>query len=276
MRKTLIIAALLCPIFTTTAAGCELSLDIARGRESLHIEVKPRQTPADEAATQEKKTMFDYVPARDVDLTGWATNYSALITAAPTSYGLVSGDATALAALVTAWNTAIAAATNPATRTEVTVAAKVTARANLVFKIRALANIVQATPTVTDAQKTNLGLTVRDSLSTPVPPPVTSPVISVSSTQSLQHTCRFADTATPLSRAKPVGVGAAEIYVKIGPGAPASIADCVYRGTATKVPFTITYDSGDAGKTAYIMARWINRKGEPGPQSAVASGTIAA
>jgi hypothetical protein len=42
----------------------------------------------------------------------------------------------------------------------------------------------------------------------------------------------------------------------------------------TKTPYRRDYDVADAGKSAYILLRWVNAKGESGPWSDVVSSTI--
>ncbi|MCI0363473.1 MAG: hypothetical protein L0219_06290, partial [Phycisphaerales bacterium] len=116
----------------------------------------------------------NYLPSRESELVTWSTNYNTKIVAAPTSYGLVAAQATAYTALHTAFVTAYNTANAPLTRSPVNIEAKNTAKTALIDGpggIRALAAIIQAFPGVTDAQLRELGLTVRDSQPTPIPPP---------------------------------------------------------------------------------------------------------
>jgi hypothetical protein len=114
--------------------------------------------------------MPDFIPANDQDFEAWADNYSTLITANATSYGLSAAIATTLAGKVSAYSTALEAATNPQTRGGSTILAKDTARVDLEAYCRQTARQVQGTMTVTDQQRFDLGLTVRDTEPTPVPP----------------------------------------------------------------------------------------------------------
>src|SRR4051794_25789475 len=123
--------------------------------------------------------MADFIPTKDADLKPFAVNMSAKITLAPTTYGLVAGDATALATLVTGFSSAYDVAVNPTTRTKGTVAAKDTARTILVADIRSLARRIQATPSVTAQQKTDLGLPIHDAVPSPTPVPATRPIVNI-------------------------------------------------------------------------------------------------
>src|SRR4051812_37047778 len=58
-----------------------------------------------------------WIPESDGPLDVFVTNFSVLITAAPTSYGVVSADATAIASAVASWHAAFLLAVNPTTRT---------------------------------------------------------------------------------------------------------------------------------------------------------------
>jgi hypothetical protein len=226
---------------------------------------------------------FPYLPTKDADLDQWAINFSTLITATPTAYGLVAGQATTFATAKSDFTTKLATASNPSTRTKSTVAAKNTSRAALLVLIRAYMKIVQGFPTITPTQLSDLGLTVRKTTPTPIGPPATSPRLTLQSTQGLGIDFRFSDETTPDSRARPFGTAGMELWVKIGPGAPVAIADCVYKGLYTvntngpgSLAARVTFDGADVGKTAYFFGRWINIRGEPGPSSPLASMTIAA
>ena len=151
---------------------------------------------------------INYIPTRDADFQLWLDNFSALISADPASYGLSSADAGPLAALTATFDAALAAATNGSTRGPSTIAAKDTARANAESRARQLATLIQANPSVTDEQKTDLQITVRKTNKTPIPAPSTSPLLSFIAATPLQHTLRYADQDTPDSRARPFGAAA--------------------------------------------------------------------
>lgn len=217
-----------------------------------------------------------YIPPKDADFLAWALNFSTLITATPTAFGLIAGQATTYATLYATFNTALAAASNPATRTKVTVAAKNVARAALERNTRLLAGVVQGFPTITPSQLASLGLTVRSPARPPIPVPTTAPILSIVQNGPLTSAVRFADTATPASRAKPFGATGLQLYVKYGTVAPVSVADCTLLGIFTKNPVVVNWPAAQAGMQAWIIARWITRKGLTGPVSTNVSTTIIA
>jgi hypothetical protein len=211
----------------------------------------------------------NWLPARDTLFQTFCVNFSAKITASPTSYGLVAGDATALATLVTAFNSALASATNPTTRTKTTVSQKNVSRAQLSADVRILAKRIQANPAVTIPQKTDLGLPIK-SAPTPIPVPAVKPDVTLTNIDIRTHTVRVTDLTTPSKRGKPAGVQGAEVYVYVAaPGAtpPADLTGWRFEGLTTDPDFSIAYTEADVGKTATILARWYNPRGEAGPNS---------
>jgi hypothetical protein len=213
-----------------------------------------------------------FLPDKDQDLEAWAANFDTKITATPTAYGLVAGDATAFHSLAADFTTKLAAAVNPATRTPVTVQAKDTSRAALRAKARALAKIINAYPPITNAQRVELGLNVRDTTPTPIPPPATKPLLSVDP----DGTLRLVDETMPDRRGKPVGVRGALVFTKIDGPAPVDPDDAKFAALATRFRAALPLPPGSNGKTLWVLAQWYNLRGELGPVSAVASTTIAA
>lgn len=225
----------------------------------------------------------DYIPTKDADLDAWATNFDTVITAAPTSYGLIAGQATAFHTLRLAFTNALATAVNPATRTPVTVALKDTARAQAVALARQLGQVAQRYPSITDGLLASAGLTVRDPIPSPIPAPVSTPVMSLLSSDSLSHVLRYHDSILANPRGKPPGAVAMQLFAKVGPGAPADISDCVFIGQFSKMPAVaggggsvFQFDPTDAGKTIYYLSRWVTATGKLGPTSAQFAATLPA
>jgi hypothetical protein len=220
----------------------------------------------------------NWLPTKEATLQQFAVNFSSKITAAPTSYGLVVGDATALASLVTSYTSTLATATNPTTRTKTAVTNKNVAKAQLVADIRVLAKRIQANPAVTAGQKTDLGLPLKQT-PTPIPAPTVAPALNLSSIGIRSHSIRVADEATPNKRGKPAGVQGAEVYVYVAASTvnpPSDLTAWRFEGLTTDPDFNIGYTDADTGKQATIVARWYNPRGEPGPISVPVTAPIAA
>ncbi len=219
--------------------------------------------------------MRDYIPSTDAALAAWSFNFNTVITANPTDYGLIAGQATAYDTLDDAFQAALTAATNPGTRTPVTVAAKDVAKAALIASARQLGQIARKYPGVTNELLSEAGLTVPDPIPSPIPAPSTVPVLSLIASGPLSQVIRFRDSVLSNPRSKPEGVVSMQLFVKIGLTPPATKADCTFVGNFSKMPMTVGFSGADALKNAYYIGHWVNAKGEIGPQSDVLMVTIA-
>lgn len=204
-----------------------------------------------------------YLPPKDADFNNWLLNFSTLITAAPTTYGLLAGDAVAIAAQNTAFAAAFTAATDPGTRGPATVAAKDAARVVAEAVIRPYAVRIASNPAVDDLDKVAVGVTVRSATRAPVPAPTTAPALMLTSAVPGVLNLQFRDATTPLVKAKPFGVIGAEVWVNFGTVPATDPAQCSYAGSYTKTPMQLD-TTGNAGKVTTLFARWFNRSGNGG------------
>jgi hypothetical protein len=220
--------------------------------------------------------MADFLPTRDGLLLTFAQDFSAKITSNPTSYSFTAAQATLLANAVSAYETSYGLATDPATKTKGTVIDKDLKRALLKATLRSYARQIQANPSVTAQQKTDLGLPVRDAEPSTRPAPNTQPVGSVVGIVNNDVMTQWFDQLTPTRRARPVGYAGLAIYSYVGENPPSDIEQWRHEGLATTSRFTIGFNPGDAGKKITIVARWYSYKGEFGPLSTPITTVIAA
>jgi hypothetical protein len=121
---------------------------------------------------------------------------------------------------------------------------------------------------------------VRDTSPTLNPPPTTEPVLTVISVNGRTVRSRIADELTPNQKAKPAGVSEYEVFTFVGETAPTDLSSWSYQGQGTRNVFDVTMPNSVAsGAKVWIVARWCNRRGQPGPQSqpvaAIIVGTVA-
>lgn len=209
-----------------------------------------------------------YIPPKDSDLNDWLNNFSTLITASPTTYGLTAPDAVIIAAAVALWNSAYALVVDPGTKTIVTVAAKNAEKVAVVSICRTYASQIRINPGVTNPDKVDLGLNLPNNSPSPIAAPTTFPLLSIQQSGPLIHVIRYADNTTPDSRAKPAGALQMELWRTAAGAAVLSPDDCALWATLTKQPFNSVFGSGDRGKVATYFARWVTRTGLVGPWSA--------
>lgn len=214
-------------------------------------------------------SLTPYIPAKNATLVAWAANFSGLITAAPATYGLTSGDATAIAAQYTALNTDYALITSPATKTASTVSAFNTQKINAIALFRPYAQAISLNAGVTSANKIALGVNPRTSVPLPITAPTTTPVLTAQSASTAGIIVRYRDsTASPSVKSKPYGVIGTLIYAKASATAITDPTLLTFEGTQTKSPFQLSLPA-TAGMTVYIAARWVTKKGLVGPWSPI-------
>lgn len=218
----------------------------------------------------------DYIPRPDADFEAWSYQFCNYAGTHLAALGLVAGDLTPVTDAQAIWqaefqdHVAAQAAAQDARQQ------KDAARATFESLIRVLVGRLQASPAVSDGERAGLGITVRDTIATPVTAPTTRPILSVDTSQRLRHTIAFSDESTPTSVAKPAGVRGCEIFVKIGGAAPLDLSECTYLATDTRTPYVAEYDGSDANQVAHYIGRWSSTRSEPGPISETVSVTIGA
>lgn len=220
----------------------------------------------------------DFIPKKDADLLIWAQENSALITATPTAFGLTAPIATAYAAAVTAYDTALSAA-RAENHGKVDIITKDEKRRLLVANIRSWARLVQGTPTVTTAQRGQLGLNLRDKPGSPVHAPTLPPVVRVKQAIGRTMAVEILGAGTA-GRAKPKGASSAVVLSYVGATAPADADAYSLQGIVTRANFDIQFPSSvPAGAKVWITAAWVSPRGEMSelsdPISAYVAGGVA-
>lgn len=205
-----------------------------------------------------------YIPPQDAQFDAWFDNFSTLLTAAPTTYGLVSGDAVIVAASFSAWSPLYIAATNPVTRTAPAIAAKDAQRILSEAVLRPYAQSISRNPAVLNANKTAIGVNLPNSARTPIPPPITAPSLSLASAIHFLQTLAYRDATTPTSKAKPPGAVGMELwrYLSTAPGVDPTLASEF--GVVTKSPVAVGFSAPDVGKHCTYWGRWVTRSGPGG------------
>jgi len=220
-----------------------------------------------------------YIPSKTVQCKDWAVNFAATITANPAAYGLTSGDAAVIQAAADQFADDFAlygsvnnVAVNPTTRTQAGVFQLANSKQAFIGIARPYAQQIRINPGITDPNKIALGLNLPNNTPTPVPAPVTFPVLSFVGATPLQHTLRFADSATPtqLGR-KPQGVTGMQLFrtlTAISDPVPTDPDAALLVDIYTRVPIGPQYSSGQAGKRATYWARWMTKAQAPGGSGA--------
>ena len=218
----------------------------------------------------------DYIPRGDADFNAWQANFVTYANANLANLGLVLPDLLSILSAQAAWTPSLTAHVAAQANAQSARATKDGNRTTLETLIRALVRRLQASPSVSDAEREALGITVPDSGAAAVAIPSTRPICQIDTSQRLRHTIDFTDESTPTRKAKPAGVMGVEIWVKIGATPPVDPSELTFLAVDTRTPYTTDFDGADGGKQAHYMLRWVNTRGETGPWSETATATIGA
>lgn len=220
-----------------------------------------------------------YMPRPDGNFSAWANHYYEAVKKFYEEQGFDPDLLTPLQKALATWNAQYPAHVRAQAAAEAARQAKDAARAALEKEVRPVTNFVQGYPKTTNADRAEMGITVRDTSPTPAPAPSSRPLALVESGQRLTHQLRLVDESTPTRRARPAGVLGAEVWVKLVDAdapTPTDPAALTFLTMTTKPSFRAEFKAGEGGKTAVYMARWVSTQGEKGPWSEVTTATVAA
>lgn len=167
----------------------------------------------------------NYIPRPDAVFDGFAGHYYDAVKNWWSVHGLDLAELNPLYDALVAWREAFPAHVAAAAAAESARQAKDAARRALEARIRPTANFVQSYPTTTDADRAEIGITVRGERSIGEAGPRSRPLVSVDTSLRLMHTLRFSDESTPTRRGKPPGVLGAEVWVRLID--PAALANAI-------------------------------------------------
>jgi hypothetical protein len=210
------------------------------------------------------------VPTLDAPLTEWSINFKTLGTAQPADFSLTAAQMTSYGTLHDAWISAYNAAKASGSRSKALVMAKKDAKAALLPYARELYGLIQSSPTVTNENKTLIGVRVRDYVPTPVPPPALAPLVTLVSVVGRVARYKLADATAPTSRRKPLNAEGATIlsYVGLTPP-PTNDSGWKVEGQTGRTTFVVQFPNTVAPGTAcWVTAVWYNRRGEYSPACA--------
>ena len=184
----------------------------------------------------------DYIPAPDTELLAWMSNFTSYATGNLAALGLTAADMTPVTAVQTAFTASFNVNLAAQDAAQAAHQAKTENRTSLENAVRALVRRLQASTTVTNAQRQALGITVKDRHPTLIGVPTGTPTGRVDTSQRLQHTIDFADDKTFTSKAKPAGVMGCEIWHLVGATTPpVDNSEMSFLATDTKTPYVAHY-----------------------------------
>lgn len=206
------------------------------------------------------------IPQADGALLAWAQNASAKISLSPTTYGLTAAIATSLASALSGYQTALAACER-FSRNRTSVIAKNAAKDLLVAQCRDIVGLVDYTSTVSDEERSELGIPPRKQR-TPIGPPTFAPEIDIVSVVGRTVTVRVHGTEGS-RRGRPAGVAGLQLYSYAGTNPPQDPNLWRFEGASTLTVTTVEFPlSVEAGTQVWFKACWTSPRNQCGPASA--------
>lgn len=205
-----------------------------------------------------------YIPATDGALASFLLNLATLITANPTNYGLVSGDAVVITNASTTFSTNLALAVDPVTRTPVSVAQKDATRVSSIATVRPYCQQIRLDSSVSDALKVGLGLNLTGTPPTPIPAPGLAPLLSSISASTGVHNLIARNPDAPTTKAMPFGSIGVQIFSGTSTTGAVPLVDCAFLDIRTKQPMAISTSGIPSGTRVTYFARYQTRGGPGG------------
>jgi hypothetical protein len=163
---------------------------------------------------------------------------------------------------------------NPKTRTSVTIKERQESRKVYEKFIRdTVQTYLIRNPQLTDAQRIAIGIPVHKTTHTPVPKPISWPVVQVDINTIRNIILRFIDSISG-KRAKPFGVSGAVIRYAVLANPPVDISELNETLLDTQSPCELTFDESQRGLRLYYCLAWQNTRGEKGPWTEIESTII--
>lgn len=213
---------------------------------------------------------MSYLPRSDAGFLNWSRNFEQQLSALvdPTTVGLTVQNVTDYTAAQADYQTKYNAATSPTSRGGATILAKKQSKEALVALSRSFAMTITNFQGVTDEQRYDFGLTVRDNEPSPINPPAFAPNIDIRSAVVRTVKLRLHNEQTIGRRGKPEGAIGAAIFSYVGDLPPALDQVQLWKfefntgETNAEITFPSTVPSGS---TVWFTASWYNRRGEQSP-----------
>ena len=123
--------------------------------------------------------IIDYLPTRDANLDEWARNFTTLLVANPTLYGVTFVEATQLFDIYEEFHDALTLAVDPYTRTKSHIADKDAKRSILKLALRQMSQRIKRNLALDPDDVVDLGIHLDDPTKTPRAAPATQPLLSI-------------------------------------------------------------------------------------------------
>ncbi len=194
----------------------------------------------------------------------WGRNATSQISENASGLGITPAAAAAAQAAFDAYSRAYDAAVEPLTRSTPRVRAKNDALAAFKTAIRPVVATIQANGLVTNEQRAELGLGVRDRKATAATVPAMPPsvVASLTGPQSLRAIA--SDPLDPHRRGRPAGIKSLAVHVCFGQTAPGGVGQWPLYTLSGRTTVDLVWPDLAADATVWISCCWVSTRNECG------------
>jgi hypothetical protein len=211
---------------------------------------------------------------KDDELRVWAESFLTQCETNKDEWGIPADAIAGPRASCNAYTAALDIAQAPNTRSKAATVAKNEAKKALNHALDVfIAKHIENNDAITKAILLQLGLTVKDTIRTPIPEPKDYPefFIRVKDIRALDIHFKPIGSA---SKARPYGYNGAVISYAVLDTPPVNEKELTRSLLATKTPYTLFFTEAERGKHVYISLVWQNEKGEKGPPSQIEAAII--
>ena len=209
-------------------------------------------------------------PRTDTQLRPYSTNFNDRLVAGGTStYHLTAGQVTAYTGYHTAYVdalTALESARDAGIRNTSLSVTKEQAKRDLLRYGREIYALVQSSLTIADADKVLLGVVVRDTEPTPVPPPAYAPGLEIKRVDGRVVQIQLTDPGHGDRKRLPPGVQGAIIMSYVGETAPLTPSAYTMQGPTSRMKTLVEFPADlAAGTKVWLCAVFFNGRKQMGP-----------
>ena len=194
----------------------------------------------------------------------WGKNSVTIVNESPGIFGVSTAAAAAALAAFNDYSAAYDAAVEPATRSTPRVQAKDDALRDFKSAIKPVVATIQANAAVTNEQRRELGLRVRDLVPTAATVPAAAPSAGAMLTGPQSIRVIASNPLDPHRRGKPAGIKSVAVHVWYGSGAPGEVGQWPLHTLSGRTSVDLIWPGMTADTAVWVSCCWVSTRNECG------------
>jgi hypothetical protein len=217
----------------------------------------------------------DYFPAQDAEFDAWLANFAAELAARATTFGFNAEEVAALINANEDWHNDYVANLNAQKMARAAAVTKGTSKASVKALVRGYVRRLQVHPAITDNARETFRVTVPDKQRAPIGAPTETPLVRLDFSDRGRMYIHFGpNPSNKRNNGLPEGAGGVIIQCHES-GVPQNETAWAWLANPSRSPYTHVVN-GSAARTFAYRCAYVNRRGQQGPWSAPAIGTVTA